>query len=82
MTSTGYSGYGVGVPVDGTYRRVFFTYAEDGIVDLEAKGKLCNGRPYKLTFNLRPFGAIVFEVPYHASTEEEKKKGEKGNLPR
>jgi len=76
MTPTGYSDYGVGVPVDGTYRRVFSTYAEEGIMDVEAKEELCNGRPYKLTFNLRPFEAIVFEVPYHASTEEEIKKEE------
>ncbi|MGN0804749.1 MAG: 1,4-alpha-glucan branching protein GlgB, partial [Candidatus Coproplasma sp.] len=72
MTPTYYASYGVGVPVDGKYRRVFSTYAEEGIMDVEAEETLCNGRPYKLTFALRPFEAIVFEIPYHESTEEEK----------
>ncbi len=74
MTPAGYSDYGVGVPVDGKYKRVFSTYPDGGVSEAEAEKALCNGRPYKLTFTLRPFEAIIFEAPYHESTEEEKKK--------
>lgn len=77
MTPTGYSDYGVGVPVSGKYRRVFSTYPEGDIMEAEAAEELCNGRPYKLTFNLRPFEAIVFEIPFHESTEEEKENEKK-----
>ena len=73
MTPVAYYDFGVGAPVDGKYKRVFSTYPEGDEFILEAKEELCNGRPYKLTFDLRPFEAIIFEIPYHESTEEEKK---------
>lgn len=84
MTPTGYDNYGVGVPVSGKYRRVFSTYPEGDIMEVEASEELCNGRPYKLTFNLRPFEAIVLEIPFHESTEEEKQieKKEKSRVKR
>lgn len=74
MTPTRYESYGVGVPVSGKYRRIFSTYPDASIMDVEAEKALCNGRPYKCTFELKPFEAIVFEVPFHESTEEEEKK--------
>lgn len=77
MTPTGYDSYGVGVPVSGKYRRVFSTYPEGDVMEVDASEELCNGRPYKLTFNLRPFEAIVFEIPFHESTEEEKENEKK-----
>ena len=43
-------------------------------MELEAKEELCDGRPYKLTFNLRPYESVIFEVPYRESTPEEVKK--------
>ena len=73
MTPVDYYDFGVGAPVDGKYKRVFSTYPDGSEFIIDAKEELCNGRPYKLSFDLRPFEAIVFEVPYHASTEEEKK---------
>ena len=73
MTPVDYSEYGVGAPVDGTYKRVFTTYPDGSEFAVEAQKELCNGRPYKLTFDLRPYEAVVLEIPYHESTEEEKK---------
>ncbi len=72
MTPAGYSNYGVGAPVSGKYKRIFSTYPEGELMEVEAEEALCNGRPYKLTFNLRPFEAIILEIPFHESTEEEK----------
>ena len=76
MTPVDYSDYGVGAPVSGTYKRCFSTYPEGDLFTVEAKEELCNGRPYKLTFDLRPYEAIVFEIPYHESTEKEKQEEE------
>ena len=66
--------YGVGAPVEGKYRRVFSTYPEDNLMELETKEELCDGRKYKLTFNLRAYESVIFEVPYKESTPEAKKK--------
>lgn len=72
MTPAYYAGYGVGAPVDGRYKRIFSTYPDGSLMEVEAEKALCNGRPYKLTFELRPFEGIIFEIPFHESTEEEK----------
>ena len=68
---------GVGAPLAGKYRRIFTTYSEGNLFEIEAKQELCDGRPYKLTFNLRPYESIIFEVPFVEATEEEKKKEKK-----
>lgn len=65
--------FGVGAPVDGIYKRVFTTYPDGNPLEIEAKEELCDGRRYKLTFTLRPFESVIFEVPYKEATEEEKK---------
>ncbi len=65
---------GVGAPVDGVYNRIFSTYPDETPLKVEAREELCDGRKYKLTFDLRPFESAIFEVPYHEQTEEEKKK--------
>lgn len=65
---------GVGAPLPGTYKRVFSTYPDGNPLEVEAREELCDGRPYKLFFDLRPFEAAIFEVPYVESTEEEQKK--------
>lgn len=65
---------GVGAPVDGVYKRVFSTYPDGSPLEIEAKEELCDGRKYKLTFNLRPYESVIFEVPFHESTPEEEKK--------
>ncbi|MBD5632263.1 MAG: 1,4-alpha-glucan branching protein GlgB [Clostridia bacterium] len=66
--------YGVGAPVDGVYKRIFSTYPDGSPLEIQAKEELCDGRKYKLTFTLRPFESVIFEVPYKEETEEEKKK--------
>ena len=73
MTPVDYYDFGVGAPVSGAYKRVFSTYPDGSEFIVNAAEELCNGRQYKLTFDLRPFEAIVLEIPYHESTEEEKK---------
>jgi len=65
--------FGVGAPVDGIYKRVFTTYPDGNPLEIEAKEELCDGRRYKLTFTLRPFESVIFEVPYKEATEEEQK---------
>lgn len=77
MTPVEYPGFGVGVPVSGKYRRVFSTYPDASVYEVEAEEALCNARPYKCTFTLRAFEAMVFEVPYHESTEQELKEEKK-----
>lgn len=63
---------GVGAPVSGVYKRIFSTYPDGSPLEIEAKEELCDGRKYKLTFNLRPLESVIFEVPYHESTDKEK----------
>ncbi len=67
----------IGVPVSGEYKRIFTTYGEDEPLEIEAVKNECDGRPYRLVFKLRPFESMIFEVPYHESTEEEKKEEKK-----
>lgn len=65
---------GVGAPVDGVYKRIFSTYPDGNPLEIQAKEELCDGRKYKLIFNLRPYESCIFEVPFHESTPEEIKK--------
>ncbi len=81
MTPMNYESYGVGVPLSGKYKRIFSTYLQDEPIEVEAEQTLCNGRPYRCTFALRPYEAAVFEIPYREATEEEMKK-EKRELSR
>lgn len=62
---------GVGVPVEGEYKRVFSTYPDMQELKLQTKEELCDGRKYKITFALRPYESCIFEVPYKESTPEE-----------
>ncbi|MBP5754335.1 MAG: hypothetical protein J6W93_00660, partial [Clostridia bacterium] len=55
------------------YKRVFSTYdtlpggggpAENGdIPPLEAAAGECDGYPYRLTYGLRPYESVIFELP-------------------
>ncbi len=65
---------GVGAPVEGVYRRIFSTYPDEDIMEVHTTEELCDGRKYKLTFDLRPFESIIFAVPFKEATEEELKK--------
>ena len=62
----------IGVPVSGDYKLVFSTYADEEEYSLTAIKEECDGRPYRLVFTLRPYESLIFAVPYHESTEEEK----------
>ena len=64
----------IGVPVPGEYERIFSTYADEEQYSLSAVEEECDGRPYRLVFKLRPYESLIFSVPYHESTEEEKEK--------
>lgn len=64
---------GVGAPLPGKYKRIFSTYPDGSPLEIDAREELCDGRPYKLVFDLRPFEAAIFEVPYVESTPEEQK---------
>ncbi|MCD8200754.1 MAG: 1,4-alpha-glucan branching protein GlgB [Clostridia bacterium] len=61
----------IGVPVSGTYRRIFTTYGDPEPMNLQAYNDECDGRPYRIVFTLRPFESVIFEIPFHESTEEE-----------
>lgn len=64
---------GVGAPVEGVYKRVFSTYPDGSPLEIQTVEELCDGRRYKLIFNLRPFESAIFEVPYKESTPEEER---------
>ncbi len=66
------NGYTVGVPLPGGYRRVFSTYDslphgggpdEAGVPVLEATHEECDGREYRLTYDLRPYESLIVELP-------------------
>ena len=65
---------GVGAPVDGVYKRIFTTYPDAENLEVQTTEELCDGRKYKLTFDLRPYESVIFEVPYKQATEAELKK--------
>ena len=56
--------YAVGAPIAGKYKRVFSTYPDGSILEIEAENRLCDGRNYAIPFTLKPFESIVFECPY------------------
>ena len=62
----------IGVPVSGDYVKVFSTYADEEEYSLTAVKEECDGRPYRLVVKLRPYESLIFAVPYHESTDEEK----------
>jgi len=57
-----YPDYSVGAPLFGEYSFVFSTYPElRGAV--AATESLCDGRPYRLSFPLRAYEAVIIEIP-------------------
>lgn len=67
----------IGVPVSGDYVKVFSTYADEEEYSLTAIKEECDGRPYRLVVKLRPYESLIFAVPYHESTDEEKEEERK-----
>ena len=61
--------YCVGVPREGWYRRLFSTYDTLGgegagvVAPLTAEPGECDGRPYSLSYGLRPYESAIFAFP-------------------
>ena len=66
-------GYACGVPMEGEYRRVFSTYDSlpgcggpdevGGAPVLQATHEECDGREWRLTYDLRPYESLIVELP-------------------
>ncbi|MBR0384807.1 MAG: 1,4-alpha-glucan branching protein GlgB [Eubacteriaceae bacterium] len=73
FSATHYAGYTVGAPLEGAYRRVFSTFDslpgagspdELGYVpELLTERHDCDGYDYRLTYDLRPFEAMILAFP-------------------
>ncbi len=66
--------YSAGAPRKGLYNRIFSTFdtlpgagpASQDTPPLAAESRECDGLPYMLTYNLRPYETVYFEVPGEA----------------
>ena len=68
-----YGDYSCGVPVEGGYRRIFSTYDylqykddDSAIADvppLLSEEEECDGYEHRITYNLRPYESVIFELP-------------------
>ena len=66
-------GYGCGVPMGGEYTRLFSTYDNipgqggpeelGGCPKMRAENNWCDGRPFRLSYGLRPFESVVIKLP-------------------
>lgn len=77
-----YNGYTCGVPFEGFYQRVFSTYDtlpgfggpdEMEVPPITATEHDCDGRDYMLTYDLRPFEAMIVEFPKNAEKPKKKR---------
>ncbi len=68
-----HGGYSCGVPVDGEYTRIFSTYdfipGQGGPEELggypvmRCEYSWCDGKPYRLSYGLRPFESVIIKLP-------------------
>ncbi|MBQ6498760.1 MAG: 1,4-alpha-glucan branching protein GlgB [Ruminococcus sp.] len=68
-----HGGYSCGVPLDGEYTRIFSTYdfipGQGGPEELggypvmRCENSWCDGKPYRLSYGLRPFESVVIKLP-------------------
>ncbi len=68
-----FENYSCGVPVGGSYERIFSTFdalpggggPEDigGVPSVRATKEECDGRRFRLTYNLRPYESVIFKFP-------------------
>ena len=63
-----YNGYTCGVPLAGWYQRLFSSYEclpgdAREVPPMTAERRDCDGRPYTLTYNLRPYESIIVAFP-------------------
>lgn len=71
-----YNNYTCGVPLGGWYQRLFDTYEglaadTDGVPPMTAERRPCDGRPYTLTYDLRPYESAVFAFPTGQTRDED-----------
>lgn len=68
-----FENYSCGVPIGGSYERIFSTFdalpggggPEDigGAPSVRATKEECDGRRFRLTYNLRPYESVIFKFP-------------------
>ncbi len=68
-----HGGYSCGVPLDGEYTRIFSTYdfipGQGGPEELggypvmRCENSWCDGKPYRLSYGLRPFESVIIKLP-------------------
>lgn len=68
-----HGGYSCGVPLDGEYTRIFSTYdfipGQGGPEELggypvmRCEYSWCDGKPYRLSYGLRPFESVIIKLP-------------------
>ena len=81
-----YKDYTCGVPVPGSYRRVFSTYdnlpgeggpSETGIFpEVLSSEHDCDGYKSMITYSLRPYESVIFEIPQGRSKKDDSGKGQ------
>ncbi len=84
-----YDFYSCGIPEAGLYKRVFSTYdnlpGEGGpgevgdIVPLEAANEACDGYEYRITYNLRPYESVIFELPSKPKKRKNRSEAKENN---
>ena len=62
FTPVDYNDFSLGVPLGGEYKFIFGTYG-DMRGSVWATESLCDGRPFRLTFPLRAYEAVIIEMP-------------------
>ncbi|MCR5089629.1 MAG: 1,4-alpha-glucan branching protein GlgB [Oscillospiraceae bacterium] len=81
-----YDNYDVGAPVEGLYQRIFSTYdslpgsggpGEQEIPPMTAWANPCDGLPYRLTYNLRPFESVIIRFPRQEKAKRSRKSTKK-----
>ena len=82
LSPSAYGDYSCGVPFEGAYERVFSTYDSlpgqgspeelGGVPAMLAQEGLCDGRPYHISYGLRPNEVIALKLPKEPETKKKK----------
>lgn len=64
-----YNDFSCGTPVEGAYRCLFRTYHSAEKADIISERGECDSHPFKLSFSLRPYEAVLLLFPDSAGTE-------------
>lgn len=71
FTPQGYRYYDLGVPADGVYRRIFCTYPDGREYKVKSYPDECDGRPYRITIELRPYESVIIEAPERGDNDKQ-----------